>query len=117
MTAKWRAGCAVAFVIAAIGLLLAWGPVNRRISNTVFENTTREVVAALPEAERPAARRTCEALWSAIRETGIPNQHLDAFKDFQKYTFTVLEDHEVSEGEAREFVTRAEALEARLSGR
>jgi hypothetical protein len=115
MTTKWRTGCALTFFVVAIGLLLAWGPVTRRISNSVFEKTTVEVVAAFPEAEQPRARQACEALWTAIRR-GIPNPHLESFKDFQKFTFVVLEDHVVSESEAREFVTRAEKLEALLSG-
>jgi len=116
MTNRRRIGCAALFVFVVIGLALAFGPISRRISNSVFEKTTAAVVEGLPEAERAGARRRCESLWTTIRAKGIPNQHLDAFKDFQKYTFTILEDHTVSETEAREFLTRAEKLEALLAG-
>jgi hypothetical protein len=117
LTGRRRIGCAAVFLIVVIGLALALGPISRRISNSVFEKTTATVIEGLPEAERSAASERCEALWATIRSKGIPNQHLGAFKEFQKYTFTILEDHTVSEPEAREFLARAEKLDALLAGR
>jgi len=106
MLMKLRLGCIGTVLLTVLFLVVFWRPIAERMTDWTFEQTTEHVTAALPEAERGEAAELCERLFTNVRERGIPERHRERFTEFRKAAFGMLQNNEVTEEEARDFVER-----------
>jgi hypothetical protein len=117
MFVKLRLGCMGTAFLVGLALLLFWRPISRRMTDWTFDQTTARVVSVLPEPERVEARELCEDLWTHVRDRGIPPEHAERFGEFRAAAFGMLKNDEVTEDEAREFLSRVrEILEEMYAG-
>lgn len=110
MFVKMRLGCIGTAFLVGLVLVVFWRPISRRMTDWTFDQTTEHVVAMLPAGERDDAFRLCERLWSNVREHGIPDEHRERFDEFRKEAFKMLQNNEITEEEARDFIERARTM-------
>ena len=110
MYTKIKLGCITTAIVLGLAALIFFRPISRKMTDWTFDQTTRHVAAALPFEERAEAEAICEELWTRVKTDGVPPEHTERFSDFRKETFGMLQNNEVTEDEAREFVERVRAV-------